>query len=129
MNQYGVVQDLWFFKRRDEKVQISKGNYLQNTIKQSATGVSYSLNQASQVPTDFKVTKSLKLNTGFIDEQYNEIIQELMLTESAWIHEDSNVYPILPTTSSLDYKTQLNDKLINFTVDFEYAYNEINLIK
>ena len=129
VNQYGVVQDLWFFKRRDEKVQISKGNYLQNTIKQSATGVSYSLNQASQVPTDFKVTKSLKLNTGFIDEQYNEIIQELMLTESAWIHEDSNVYPILPTTSSLDYKTQLNDKLINFTVDFEYAYNEINLIK
>ena len=52
-----------------------------------------------------------------------------MLTESAWIHEDSNVFPIVPTTTSLEYKTKLNDKLINFTVDFEYAYNEINLIK
>jgi len=129
LNKYGVVQDLWFFKRRDERLQISKSNYLQNTIQENSTGVNYSLNQASQVPTDFKVTKSLKLNTGFIDEQFNEVIQELMLAESAWIHEDSQVYPILPTTSSLDYKTQLNDKLINFTVEFDYAYNEINLIK
>jgi len=129
LNQYGIVQDLWFFKRRDESVNISKNKFLQNTIQQSATGVSYSLNQASQVPMDFKVTKSLKLNTGFIDEQYNEIIQELMLTESAWIHEDSNVFPIVPSTSNLEYKTQLNDKLINFTIDFDYAYNEINLIK
>ena len=129
LNQYGIVQDLWFFKRRDESVNISKNKFLQNTIQQSATGVSYSLNQASQVPMDFKVTKSLKLNTGFIDEQYNEIIQELMLTESAWIHEDSNVFPIVPNTRSLEYKTQLNDKLINFTIDFDYAYNEINLIK
>lgn len=129
LNKFGVVQDLWFFKRRDESVEISKSKYLQNTIKEAATGVSYSLNQASQVPMDFKVAKSLKLNTGFIDEQYNETIQQLMLTESAWIHEDNNVFPILPTTSNLQYKTQLNDKLINFTVDFDYAYNEINLIK
>ena len=129
LNKYGVVQDLWFFKRRNESVNINKSQYLQNTIQESISGVSYSLSKASKIPTDFKVTKNLKLNTGFINENHNEIIQELMLTESAWIHEGSNVFPIVPTTSSLDYKTQLNDKLINFTVDFEYAYNEINLIK
>jgi hypothetical protein len=129
LNQYGVVQDLWFFKRRNEGINITKGQYLQNTIQESISGVSYSLNQASKIPTDFKVTKNLKLNTGFVNENHNEIIQELMLTESAWIHEGSNVFPIVPTTSNLEYKTQLNDKLINFTVDFEYAYNEINLIK
>lgn len=129
LNKYGVVQDLWFFKRRDDSVQITKGKYLENTLQESSTGVAYSLNQASQIPTDFKATKSLKLNTGFVTEDYNQVIQELLLTERAWIHENSQVYPIVPKTSELQYKTSLNDKLINFTVDFEYAFNEINLIK
>ena len=129
LNKYGVVQDLWFFKRRDDSIQITKGKYLENTINESITGVSYSLNQASQVPTDFKATKSLKLNTGFVSEDYNKVIQELLLTERAWVHENSQVYPVLPKTSELQYKTSLNDKLINFTIDFDYAYNEINLIK
>ena len=26
-------------------------------------------------------------------------------------------------------KTSVNDKLIDFTIDFEYAYNEINLVR
>ena len=129
LNKYGVVQDLWFFKRRDDSIQITKGKYLENTINESITGVSYSLNQASQVPTDFKATKSLKLNTGFVSEDNNKVIQELLLTERAWVHENSQVYPVVPKTSELQYKTSLNDKLINFTIDFDYAYNEINLIK
>jgi hypothetical protein len=129
LNKFGVVQDLWFFKRRDENTQIQKEQYLQNTLKESGTNVSYSLNEATKVPNNFKVIKGVKLNTGFIDEEYNEVIQQLLLTERAWIHENSNVFPIIPKTSELQYKTSLNDRLINYTVDFEYAYNEINLIK
>lgn len=129
LNKYGVVQDLWFFKRRDENLTIQKDRYLENTLQQNSTSVSYSLNNASRIPFNFKATKSLRLNTGFVSEDYNQVIQELLLTERAWIHEDSEVYPIVPKTSELQYKTSLNDKLINFTVDFDYAYNEINLIK
>jgi len=51
------------------------------------------------------------------------------MTEQAWIEEGGVAYPITPITKSLQYKTQLNDKLINFTVEFEYAYSEINLIR
>jgi hypothetical protein len=124
-----VVQDFWLFKRRDENTAISKEQYLENTLAEGVSGVSYSLNRATKIPNNFNVNKGLKLNTGFVDEGQNETIQQLLLTEKAWIHEDNNVFPILPTTNSLQYKTQLNDKLINFTIDFDYAYNEINLIK
>lgn len=129
INKYGVVQDLWFFKRRDERVSISKDQYLENTLTESISGASYSLNAAAKIPTNIKATKSLTLNTGFVSEDLNEVIQQLLLTERAWIHENSQVYPVIPQTSQLEYKTSLNDKLINFTIDFEYAYNEINLIK
>ena len=129
LNKYGVVQDLWFFKRRDERVNISKDQYLENTLTESTSGASYSLNEAAKIPTNIKATKGLTLNTGFVSEDLNEVIQQLLLTERAWIHENSQVYPVIPQTSQLEYKTSLNDKLINFTIDFEYAYNEINLIK
>jgi hypothetical protein len=129
MNKFGVVQDLWFFKTRKESVAISKGSYLENTLQETSTGVAYSLNRATKIPNQFKVQKSITLNTGFVDEEYNEVIQQLLLTERAWVHENNNVFPIIPSTSSLDYKTKLNDKLINFTIEFEYAYNELNLIK
>ena len=32
-------------------------------------------------------------------------------------------------TSSLNYKTRINDKLINYTMDVEFAFNKINNIR
>lgn len=129
LNKFGVVQDIWFDKVRKENAQISKEQYLESTISDSAAGVSYSLNRATKIPHNFTASKGLTLNTGFVPEEYNEVIQQLLLTERAWIHEDDNVFPIIPKTSSLQYKNRINDKLINFTIDFDYAYNEINNIK
>jgi len=130
LNQYGVVQDLWFFKRRNDSVNVANSQYLENTLTASlSSGVNYSLNSAVNIPHSHTATKSIQMNTGFVDESYNNVIQELMLSQRVWIHEDSNVYPVLPKTKQLNYKTSLNDKLINFTLDFDYAFNEINLVK
>ncbi len=52
-----------------------------------------------------------------------------MLTESAWIHEDGLVTPIVPKTRSFKYKTTTDEKLINFTVEFDYAFETINNIR
>ena len=130
LNQYGVVQDLWFFKRRNDSVNVSNSQYLENTLTSTLTsGVNYSINSATNIPANFKTTKSIQLNTGFVDEGHNETIQELTMSERVWIHENSTIYPVVPKTKQLNYKTSLNDKLINFTVDFDYAFNEVNLVK
>ena len=128
VNKFGVIQDLYFFKKRSDNVAISKEEYKENTL-QTTSVVNYSLNEATKIPYNFKTQKSFSMNTGFVDEQFNEVIQQLLLTEHAWIHENGEVTPIVPKTSSLAYKTSLNDKLINFTVDFDYAFNEVNLIR
>ena len=64
-----------------------------------------------------------------MDESFNEVIQQILLTEQAWIQEGGEVYPIIPVTQSLQYKTRINDRLIDFQVEFEYAYDEINEIR
>lgn len=68
----------------------------------------------------------LQLNTGFIDESNNENIKQILLSEKIWRYDNGTMTPLRVTSKSLEYKTQANDKLINYTIDFEYAFNEIN---
>lgn len=129
LNKFGVVQPIYFFKRRDESVNITNDSFYVNTIDRVSETLQYSLSKPSKNIFNVEAQKRIKLNTGFVDEQFNEVIQQLLMTEHAWIEEDGVTYPIVPITKSLEYKTELNEKLINFTVEFEYAYTEINLIR
>ena len=71
----------------------------------------------------------LKMNTGFITQDHNEVIKQLMVTEHCWIHQESGLTPIVPSTTSFQEKREVNDKVINFTVEFEVANNYIQDIR
>ena len=90
---------------------------------------SYSINQASKTIFNKRGTEMLKLNTGFYPESYNEIFRQLSLSEEVWIRYEGQTLPIIVKTSSLNYKTSINDKLINYTMDVEFAFNKINNIR
>jgi hypothetical protein len=42
---------------------------------------------------------------------------------------EERVIPVIPQTKSITYKTSVNDKLANYTVDFEHAFDKINNIR
>ena len=69
------------------------------------------------------------MNTGFIKEDATKTIEELFLSENVFIRFDSKTLPIIPRSKSFVHKTSLNDKLINYTVDFEFAFNLINNVR
>ena len=52
-----------------------------------------------------------------------------MLSEQVWIKKDGEILPINVKTSSLTYKTSVNDRLINYTIEFDYAFDKINNIR
>jgi len=130
INKYGAIQDLWFFKKRTDRVSFQRDEYSRNTIEvASDSTISYSVNKPTDVVLDVKANKKFTLNTGFVKEEYTETIQQLMLSENVWIVEGNQAYPIIPTNQELTYKTVLNDKVINFTVEFKYGFNEFNVIR
>lgn len=133
INKFGVIQDLWFFKRRDDSFEVQKEDYKRSILKTNMLGadmsIGYNGSDHSRKALDIRATKNLKLNTGFITEDHNEVIRQLMVTEYCWIHENGGLSPIVPTTQSFNVKTQLNEKLINFTIDFEYGNNYIQDIR
>ena len=69
-------------------------------------------------------------NTGFMDESMNEPMKQMLLSDHVWATINSLTTPIVVITSSeLTYKNSVNDKLINYTIEFEYAYDTINNIR
>ena len=76
---------------------------------------------------------SYTMNTGYMPEDYNQVIEQLMLSEQVWAtfvtDTEVLVRPLVPKTKSVTYKTSVNDKLIDYTIDFDIANNKINNIR
>ena len=71
----------------------------------------------------------MRLNTGYVDESYNEVMRELMQSEKVWLNMDDKIEPINVDTKSLTFKTSLNDKLVEYGIDISFSYNDINEIR
>ena len=127
INRYGVFQDLYTFKKTTESFNVTDEKFKRNII--SSSTVTYGVNQAQQTRYNINATSSITLNTGFIKEDMNETIEEMFLSENIWIRYNNKTLPIIPKTKNLKFKTVLNDKLIDYTIDFEFAFDKINNVR
>jgi len=71
---------------------------------------------------------SYKINSGFVDENMNQIVKQLLLSERVWEYVNTEYIPIKVKSTGVEYKTRQKDRLINYEMEFEYAFNEINNI-
>ena len=125
VNKFGVLQDLWFFKRSNLSLNTQQESYKANIV----TDGTYSINSRQKTVFNKTGMERLQLNTGFYPESYNDVFRQLTLSEEVWINYDGDTLPINVMSSSLNYKTSVNDKLINYTIDVEFANNKINNIR
>ncbi len=129
LNKFGSLQDIWFFGRRRESANVTREEYKINTVEATATTKSYPTYSPTNRVHNLESDKSLVLNTGFICEEYNEVVQQMMQSEYVWIHENNRVYPVTPSDNNIEYKNERYDKLLNFTVRFDYAFSELNSVR
>ena len=95
----------------------------------NSSSVSYALNDTQNQRYNVNAKTRLTLNTGFIKEDMNKTIEELFLTENAWIDYEGNILPIIPVSKAMTFKTSLNDRLTDYTIDFEFGFDKINNIR
>lgn len=128
LNKYGALQDLYFFKKRKDTFSVEREQYRSSILTTTSNGVYFDPAHHEDRMLDVYGKTNFTMNTGFVTEDHNEVIKELMLTEYCWI-EESELMPIKPVSSSFEVKTTLNDKLLNFTVEFEYANSHIQNVR
>lgn len=117
INRYGGWQFLTFFKARTNSIQ-TKGT----TYKLLPDAVNYNPSRAQTKSFNINGGQNVKLNTGWIPENYNELIQDLLLAETILL----DGVPVEVKTSGTDLKTSLKDRNINYEIEFSYGFNLIN---
>ena len=126
-NKYGAFQDLYFFKKTTESFNVTDETFKRNTIDNSTA--TYNKYAGQQERYNSNATKSISLNTGFINEDNNSTIEELFLSENVWVKYNGDTLPVIPKSKSLTLKTSLNDRVSNYTIDFDFAFNKINNVR
>lgn len=126
-NKHGALQDLFFFAKNIESVSRSAEKY-KSSVYNAGTN-SYSINQHQYANLSVSGKESITLNTGYVSQDYNEPIKELMLSEKVWLTKSGTVYPINVTSSAVQFKNRLNDSLVSYTIEAEYAFDAVQNIR
>lgn len=127
LNKFGALQDVYFFAKEVEYISVNSTSYKPNIINLETK--SYSTTEHHNKVLDVNGIDSITLSTGFVSEDYNEVIKQMMLSEKVWMTRNSVVYPMTVRANSLSYQTSLNDKLVSYTIDFDYAFDSIQSVR
>jgi hypothetical protein len=130
VNKFGALQDMYFFKKSVERINVERESYKSNILNSNMV-----YNSSNHVYRDFNVMgrESVTLSSGFLSEEYNEVFKQMMLSEKVWVtnitEDGEQVLPINVKTSDITYKTSLNDKLVEYTIEFDKSFDTINNIR
>lgn len=137
INKFGALQDIYFSLKSIESLNTKGETYKSNVVDFGTLTYDTYKPQVAQYNKLGK--ESITLNTNYLSEEYNEVIKQLMMSEQVWLTRldnpapDSNnletVLAVIPKTQSVTYKTSLNDRLVQYTVDFDYAFDKINTVR
>jgi hypothetical protein len=137
INKKGAIQSLFFMTKKVDKLNTKQETYQRNTIDTSATTPTYFAplyTTYSTYPHPINTynkngKQSYTLSSGYYPERANPYFEELLLSENVWIVETGYANAVTVKTSSMTYKTSLNERLIEYTIDFESAYDYINNVR
>ena len=132
VNKFGALQDLHFSLKSTESLNTTGQTFKSNFIDFTTTPVSYSIGSPQVSQYDKLGKESITLNTGYLSDDYEEVIKQLLLSEQVFLTKLTDtelVLPIIPKTSNVTYKTTLNDRLVQYTIEFDYAFDKINTIR
>ncbi len=134
INKYGAQQDVWFFLKNSKQISRTNDGYKSNIISYlSNTGATYNKKDAANKVFNTQGKQTHSLSSGYYPEASNQLFEELLLSEHVWLEVfykgKPEIVPVKVINSSIQFKTQINDRLIQYTMEFEEAFDYINNIR
>lgn len=127
VNKYGMSDYITFFKKSTERGDFTQDQYQKSIYADAYTDVNYATGKYQSFNINSRNT--LTLNTGFVDESYGEVMEELLMSEKVAIYEGGQWVAVVPNRGSIDYQKSINDKTINYTMSFTYAFDQRMLVR
>jgi hypothetical protein len=113
INKYGAWQREFLFKNSTDFINTENKSYKNFRIDPSYLNVQESL------VTSFNTNgnETIKCNTGFVEEDFKATIKQLLLSDRILI----NNRPATITTNQIELQKNINNKLINYALDFTFS--------
>jgi hypothetical protein len=128
VNKFGAIQDLYMFKNSKQQLKTKDTTFQRNLLTESTFNYDTTEHQKRTILK--QGNKSITLNSGYVGECLNPAFEELFLSEQIWLTNGmAEISPVYLSDKSFKYKTHLNEKLINYDLNFEFAFDQINNIR
>tara|TARA_R110002020_G_scaffold22369_2_gene75301 strand:+ start:506 stop:1504 length:999 start_codon:yes stop_codon:yes gene_type:complete len=137
INRHGSQQDLWFFLKETKTLSRKNEGYKANILTYPITNnpATYSISDAPNKTFNTTAKQTFTLSSGYYPQGANNFFEELLLSEYVWYERPNKatgtdeVIPVKVNKSSIQFKTSVNDRLIEYTIEFEEAFDYINNIR
>ena len=132
-NKYGQFDFFNFYKRHDNQFNTDQRVYQPQLGTWNRNILSYNQFQTAQQRYIVDATEVLSVNSDWVEEGYNNLFKQLMVSDEIyWVvgpwrspltNNPSSLFtevkPLTVQTNSLQFKTHVNNKLIQYTFTFD----------
>jgi hypothetical protein len=118
INKHGAFQREFFFKASNDNIEVTNKDY--NLMQP----YNYSLTGGQRTTYNQNGIQSIKVNSGWVEEDFKDNLKQLMLSEKVLVDEK----PAILKTKSIELNKSINTKQINYSLEFEFAYDLINSV-
>ena len=132
VNKFGALQDIWFFLKSVNTTSKKQEQFQRNIIN----GNTYNVNQHTKQVFNTIANTSITLSSGYYPEWANQWFEQLLLSEKVWLTRPNpfnptvdEVVPVNVKKSNMVQKTSLNERLIDYTFEFDMSFDYINNIR
>ena len=120
VNKYGAWQREFFFKASNDTFSIENTEY--NLLQTDS--FNYNTLEGQRKVFNANGKKSIKVNTGWVAETWSDVLKQIMLSERILIDNK----PAKINSKSTELFKHINTNQINYSLDFEFAYDVINSV-
>jgi len=121
-NRYGQFDFFSFYMVNRQSFSTTKRGYQPQLGSWTGATLSYEQYESSNLNYIVDSKQSISVNSDWIDEDYNEIFKQLLVSEEIyWVKSSTDLLPITINTESVTFKTGVVDKVIQYAFDFDFG--------
>jgi hypothetical protein len=126
-NKHGMLETLSMSKKTSKSLSVEGDEFLRSIVDLEGN---FNIDRHTRKQFNVTGTEEWTLNTEFLPEYMNAPIKEAMLSEEMWlVDSNENIIPVIRMDQSIDFKTSLNDKMIQYTINVKLSHNTVNNIQ
>ena len=123
-NRYGQFDYFNFYMVSKKSFKTEKRTYQPQIGQWQSSTLSYNNYDSQNLNYLVDSNQGLKVNTFWIPEDYNDILKQMLVSDEIYYvttESSDTLTPITIDTDSVEFKTKVVDKLIQYSFDFRFG--------